>query len=312
MSTTILVDGNSVGYAEHYATKLKSGELETQAIFGFIQKARTWRTGYPTATPVVLWDGRAQWRFDLWPLYKSNRDNDPKKLKFKEAYVAQRPYIARALQHLGVRQMTAASHEADDMAGYLTAKLKVKPENRVILWTGDHDWIQLVDENVVWRDARDGTNYVTIKTLLDKTGYKTPMAFLEGKVLEGDTSDVIPGVGGLGEGTAPTFLAEWGSVHNFLKAVDAGTYTPAARKSKNAKTPHPEQNLASRAGRTTFLRNLKLMQLLSVKAPPPGDVKVINSKPNKDEFAKLAEELAFFSILRDLDNFFKPFELSHD
>lgn len=303
-----IVDGNSVGYAEHYATKLKSGELETQAVFGFIRKMRELKTGYPGCRPLVLWDGRAQWRFDLWPQYKSNRDNDPKKAKIKEAYVAQRPFIARAIEHLGIRQLTALDAEADDMAGHLTNRLAANPEVKVVLFTGDHDWIQLIRENVVWRDVKDPANLIKPANLLDKTGYKTPLAFLEGKCLQGDTSDVIPGVGGIGEGTAPQFLAQWGSVGSFLKAVDSGAYVPAKRKAKNAKTPHPEEFLASRDGRAAFLRNLKLMQLLNVAQPDPARVKVVPGALDRDKFAALCEELAFFSILKDLDNWLAPFE----
>jgi 5'-3' exonuclease len=308
MSTTILIDGNSVGYAEHYATTLKAGELQTQAVFGFIRRIRDLRTGYPDCIPVVLWDGRAEWRYQLCPTYKSNRDNDPKKAAIKEAYVAQRPYIARALEHLGVRQMTAATHEADDMAGYLVKKLTATQENRVVLLTGDRDWCQLVRPNVSVRDVRDPAWFLNERNFLDRMGYKTPMAFLEGKALQGDSSDVIPGVGGIGEKGAAEFLATWGSVGSFYKAVDSGQYTPASRASKTAKTLHPEQHLASREGREAFLRNLKMMQLLNVATPKPQDVRVIKGTPDKDKFAELCEELAFSSYLRDLDNFFTPFQ----
>lgn len=308
MPTTILVDGNSVGYAEHYATKLKSGDLETQAVFGYVRRMRDMRIGYPQCTPVVLWDGRADWRFELCPSYKSNRDDDPKKVAIKQAYQEQRPYIARALQHIGVRQMTAMTHEADDMAGYMTAKLTQNPANTVVLLTGDHDWHQLVRPGVQVRDVRDPAFFLTAKDFLNKTGYATPMAFLEGKALQGDSSDVIPGVGGIGETGAMEFLATWGSVFAFFRAVDSGAYTPQARKAKNAKTLHPEQMLASVEGRKAFLRNLKMMQLINVAPPKASDVSVVMGKPDKDKFAELCEELNFQSYLRDLDNFFKPFE----
>lgn len=311
MSTTILVDGNSVGYAQHYGTKLRSGELETQAIFGFVRKMREMRMGYRGCRIVVLWDGRAQWRFDLLPEYKSNRDSDPKKLAFKAAYVAQRPYIAKALEHLGVQQITGKHHEADDLAGYFTPKLLRKnPDNKIVLFSGDNDWIQLVQENVIWRDASPlrPDNIVKHTNLLDKKGYKTPLAFLEGKCLQGDTSDVISGVGGIAEAGAPVFLAEWGSVGNFFKAVDAGTYTPKVRKDPKAKTPHPEQALASPEGRALFLRNLKLMQLMRVEAPKREDLLNIPGHPDKQAFRELCEELSFSSIVREMDSFFEPFE----
>lgn len=308
-STTILVDGNSVGYAEHYATKLRSGELETQAIYGYIRRMRDMREGYPGCKVTVLWDGRAQWRYDLCPTYKSNRESDPKKIAIKKAYQEQKPYIARALACIGVTQTTCVTHEADDLGGYFSKALVERdPENKVILYTGDHDWFQLVRPGVVLRDARDPSFYLTDRDFAAKTGYATPLAFLEGKALQGDTSDVIPGVGGIGEKGAKEFLDRWGSVRNFYHDVDTDNYVPQARRDPNAKTLHPEQLLASREGRQAFQRNLKLMQLLRVAQPKPEDMRTIRSAPDKEKFAELCEELNFVSYLRDLDNFFKPFE----
>lgn len=310
MSTTILIDGNSVGYAEQYGTKLTNAGMETQAVFGFIRKMRDIKVGYPGATPMVLWDGRAKWRFDMWPLYKSNRDNDPKKAAIKKAYVAQRPYIARALECLGVRQVTSMNDEADDLAGYFVPLLTENPDNRVVLLTGDHDWMQLVRPGVTWVDARGGStlDYVSHETLLQKTGYKTPLAFLQGKCLHGDTSDVIPGVGGIGKDSAPGFLAQWDSnVHNFFKAVDSGKYTPQTRKGKTAKTPHPEERLASMEGRKTFLRNLKLMQLLNVRKPDPAGMRIVKGAVDPDKFGELCDELGFMSITSRIDEYIEPF-----
>lgn len=309
MSTTILVDGNSIGYTEHYATKLRSGTMETQAVFGFIRKMREMKVGYTGSTPIVLWDGRAQWRFDILPEYKGNRDSDAKKIAIKQAYAEQRPYMARALEHLGIRQMTAMDSEADDMAGYLVKKLTVDPNRRVILLTGDHDWYQLARENVIIRDNLDASKIVKHTNFLDKTGYKTPLAFLEGKALQGDSSDNIPGIEMLGDGTAQLLLAQWGSMHSFFKAVDSGAYKPKERASKTAKTVHPEQALASRAGRAAFLRNLKLMQLINVAPPNPATVKVITGKLDRTKFAEVCEELAFSSILNKLDEFLQPFSI---
>lgn len=299
MSKTILVDGNSIGYAAHYAVKLTAGGMETQAVFGFIKTMRELRVTYPDHKLMVLWDGRAQWRFDLNPDYKSNRDSDPKKLKVKEAYVAQRPYIARALNALGVRQMTVATHEADDMAGYLVAQLSQKPENEVVMISGDRDWIQLVRPNVIWRDLRDDTRIVTIDNLMDKTGYPTPYAYLEGKCLQGDSSDCISGVGGIGEKGAPEFIAEFGSVRKFWQRCDSGDFKP---------TKKAHLRLCSAEGRMIFGRNLRMMQLLKVATPAKDVVDIDPGRFDDEKFGELCEELAFSSILRNQGTFTKIFK----
>jgi DNA polymerase I len=303
----VIVDGNSLGYAAHGAMALKTGELETQAVFGVLKSAREIAVEYPDYAKIWLWDGRAQWRFDLLPEYKSNREDSIEKVAAKRQYEEQKPYIHRALSALGMRQITVTNKEADDMAGYLVGSLAPSYEH-IELITGDTDWLQLVRENVGWRDWRDDAKWITLKNFAARTGYATPLAYLEAKCLIGDSSDKIPPVGGIGKGTAPQFLETWGSLRHFFNAVDSGEYVPASRASKTAKSLHPEQQLASPAGRAAFARNLRLMQLIKQSKPDP--TKVINRPGafNKEALAEVCEELAFVSILRTLDKFVQPFQ----
>ncbi len=331
MKKTVLIDGNSIGYAAHYATKLTVGDLQTQAVFGFIKTLRDLKREYRGAEFTVLWDGKAQWRFDLMPEYKSNRDNDPKKAAIKEAYVQQRPYIMRALKHLGVRQLTVTTHEADDMAGYLVEQLSIDPEREIVMISGDRDWIQLVRPRVIWRDLREENRIVTIDNLMDKTGFKTPFGFLEGKCLQGDSSDCISGVGGIGEKGAPEFIAEFGSVRRFVDACERGRFKPTKKAHKNllGTSEFTREQWADKFegdpksdkqafdehmdkwegnGRTIFRRNFKMMQLLKVAPPESKDIQLDKGEFNKEKFSEVCAELSFVSILRNIDEFCGIFE----
>ena len=308
MSRLVLIDGNALGYQNQHGTKLHSGGMETQAVYGFLRSLREICNHYPKHTIVVLWDGRAQWRFDLHPEYKSNRDNDPKKVAVKEAYAKQRPFIQKAVKALGIAQVTYFNYEADDLAGYLVGKYMpmtgAREAQEIVLITGDRDWLQLVRPGVVWRDLRDDSRVITAENFYLKTGYKTPMAFLQGKCLQGDTSDVIPGVGGIGEKGAPEFLAEFGSVSEFWRRCASGEFAPKKKA---------HINLASEDGRKAFTRNMRLMNLL--KSPISTDTTIDANREaiypkttDKEAFAEVCEELSFVSILRDLDNFMSFFE----
>jgi len=295
----LLIDGNSIGYACQYATKLHSGGMETQAIFGFVKTMRELRVTYPDATPIVLWDGKAEWRFKLCPTYKSNRSNDPKKVAIKEAYAKQTPFIKDMLDPLGVRQMRVLTHEADDMAGYMVTELTKKPGNEIVLISGDQDWLQLVRPGVSWRDMRDDAKIINYANFFDKTAYKTPLAFLEGKCLQGDSSDVISGVGGIGEKGAVDLLATFGSVSNFWRQCADGTYTP---------TKKALVSLYEGEGRALYRRNVQMMQLLKVTKPAAEAVEVRKGAFDKDKFHDLCAELAFASITKNIDHFTQPFE----
>ena len=332
----LLIDGNSIGHAAHRSTKLHSGGMETQAVFGFLRTMQKLRLEYRDYVPMVLWDGKAQWRFDLHPPYKSNRDNDAKKKEERESYKKQRPYISKALSALGVRQLTCMSMEADDLAGHFVEKLSAKPDNKIVLISGDQDWLQLVRKNVSWRDMRDDAKVIDAKNFYEKTGCKTPFAFLETKILTGDTSDVISGVGGIGEKGAPEFIAEFGSVREFWRRCDSGEFTPTVAAHKRllgtspftkeewiAQQVSPAKTLSEKErqkldkawadawpgqGRSIYKRNFQLMQLLKVNQPKPEDIVLDKGKFDSDLFAEICGELAFVSLLRKLDEFTQFFK----
>lgn len=290
----LIIDGNSLGHAAHNATKLTVGEMQTQAIFGMVKSCKLLAENYAGWQQLVLWDGKAEWRKALHPDYKANRKaKDEKQEAHKEAYKAQSPFVRKALQLLGIRQMLVTSLEADDMAGILVKRAA----GNIVLVSGDRDWLQLVRPNVMWfdpiRDYKVGHGNFT-----EFTGYFTPREFLEGKALMGDTSDNIPGVGGIGEKGAPEFMAQFKSVDNFFKQVDDGTFVPKKKA---------HQNLATEEGRAAFARNLRLMNLLEVPNPVKEDMQVIPATYNEANFRLLCEKLAFMSILRDFDNFMTPF-----
>ncbi|MPQ56345.1 5'-3' exonuclease H3TH domain-containing protein [Duganella sp. FT27W] len=333
---TLLIDGNSIGYAAQQATKLISGGMETQAAFGMIRELRSLRQVHPEYTPFVLWDGRAQWRFDLYPPYKGSRNSTPEQVAMKESYKRQRPYIARLLRHLGVRQLTVTSAEADDMGGYFAKLLSSAPGSKVGLITGDEDWMQLVraatatSGEVWWKDPRSDGKFTNHKNFYDKTGCRTPFAFLETKILMGDGSDEITGVGGIGEKGAPEFIAEFGSVREFWRRCDAGEFVPRLKAHKRLyegicpldidqwMTNYPGDPADAKAlkkykdswpgqGRLIYKRNFQLMQLLKVPAPAKADVQLDAGKFDKEAFAEVCQELAFASILKNLDEFTNTF-----
>jgi DNA polymerase-1 len=306
----LLIDGNSIAHANHNATALTVGDFQTQAIFGFLKSLRLLMSStIGHKEPIVLWDGKAQWRIDMHPGYKGNRAPlDAKQEAHRAAFKRQTPFIEKAVSMLGVRQVRSPLLEADDLAGFYT-RLMTSKGMKVTLVSGDRDWLSLVDENVSWFDPiRD--RKVTHENFLEFTGYFTTGAFVQGKALQGDNSDNIDGIAGMGEKGAALFLAQWKDVNEFFRQVDAGTYTPKKRASKTATSLHPEQILASPEGRAKFERNIKLMDLRLSRTPEPGEVIATKPTPNPEAFLHLCERLAFMSILRERHAFLREFGLA--
>lgn len=281
-----IVDGNAVGYAAHYAMQLKAGNQDTAAIFGVVRTVIDAKQRHPQSKIIVLWDGKAQWRYDRCPTYKANRkSDDPKRQKIHESYAKQRPFMFEILKSMGVSQFRCTTHEADDLAAIFVKK--AQPDDFITLLTSDRDWLQLVRHNVIWVSARD-KSIVTSRNFQEVTGYRTPEAFLDGKCLMGDSSDNVCGVGGFGEKGTPAFMTAYASVNNFLQAVDAGVIKP---------TKKIHQRLASPEGREIYNRNYEVMQLLDPK--PIDKANLISTGPadkNADAFIEYCGQFAFQSL----------------
>lgn len=296
MASTIIFDGNAVSHRFHNTPALSVGGMEVQAIFGFIRAIHVVSKQYPGWDMLALWDGRAQFRYDLYPEYKANRATpDAKQQASRESLNKQRPFIKKGLQLLGVRQAMHSALEADDLAGYFAPRLAAAG-NDVVLVTGDQDWLQLVGPRVQWYDPiRD--RRVTHTNFFEETGYMTPEAFLQGKALMGDTSDGITGVPKIGEKKAAEILAQFETVDNFFVDVDHGGFTPKYVIHKN---------LASEEGRAIFRRNMQLMDLRNRSSMPPGDMNITKPAFSRQNFEFFCSKLAFRSILKDLDGFLQP------
>ena len=300
MSALCLIDGNSIGFAAQSSPKLTVGDREVQALFGFLKSTRVILSTYRDRSPVVLWDGKS-WRFEHFAGYKAKRSEDPKAVKEKEVYKTMKPFIARALKSLGVPQVMALNYEADDLAGLMTVKARGRGDT-VVLISGDKDWLQLVEPGVLWHDTiRD--RQVSFRNFHTTTGYVDGRAFAQGKALMGDTSDCIPGVGGIGEKAAPILLEKFGSIEKFWEAYEQPGFELPEELARYRK------KLADfvQEGKSKFAFNMLLMDLKTDQRPAPVKMTLTKGAYDPAAFTALCDEFAFHSILRDFDNWTRPF-----
>lgn len=303
MSGVVLIDLNNIGYrAQQAGRPLVVGDMQVHAIYGVLRSVRMIVSNFSVYEPIVLYDG-VSWRKSFYEGYKANRNEvrtkaDERKIADRKSYHRQRPYITKALLHLGVRQASASNLEADDLAALMVRKL-APTGRRVLLVTADRDWLQLVRHGVSWFDPINNLK-ITNSTFTEKTGFANTRALLEAKALSGDTADEIPGVGAIGEKGAAELLAAFGSVGSFLNQYADGTLTDVPSKYKSFAESDEKQ--------IAFRRNMQLMDLNDPRIPEPYNYKLIHRPMNKPALEELFEELAFRSILKDLDSWCEPFE----
>ena len=300
----IAIDANSLGYYHHNGARLRAGKKEVQAIFGFIRALSDYCARYPNHMVVVLWDGHAQWRYDLLPEtadhcgYKGGRDDDPKQAAMRQAYREIRPEIQEACRLLGIRQISCPTAEADDLAKLLIDQSEKKGCHNVVV-TGDGDWLQLVSNLTELYNIRT-TDRVRLSNFKALTGYESPRAFVEGKCLMGDTSDKVPGVGKIGEARAAEVLAEFGSIANLLKR---------GRSEDISKWPKYLRDFVTDAkgGLAILKRNLKLMDLSRTVRPDPNSIVVDHGTPDLAALRAFFEERRFESFLLGFHGFVRVF-----
>ena len=237
---------------------------------------------------VACWDEnwRPQWRVDLLPSYKEHRvaravADGPDIEEVPGALEAQIPLIREVLSLAGIAVVGVADHEADDVIGSYAAQASMP----VDVVTGDRDLFQVIDDAAGVRVLYTAGGMKNLKIMDDDAvvaKYRVlPEQYADYATLRGDSSDGLPGVSGIGEKTASSLLAEFGSLESLLQAAqDAdGGVSSAVR----AKLAGAREYLEAAPTVVRIVRGLEVPSLAEAGArlQPPG----------KDARARL-EELA--------------------
>ncbi|MBT2597110.1 5'-3' exonuclease [Arthrobacter sp. ISL-72] len=198
------------------------------AVRGLLDMIARLTTDYGATHLVACWDDdwRPQWRVDLLPSYKSHRVAEvvagaPDVEVVPDALEAQLPMIRRVLYLAGIAVVGAAEHEADDVVGTYASHARLP----VDVVTGDRDLFQVVDDarqvRVIYT-ARGMKNLEVITDVVVVGKYRVlPQQYADYATLRGDASDGLPGVAGIGEKTAASLLAEYGTLDGLLAAASA-------------------------------------------------------------------------------------------
>lgn len=291
----LLIDVNGLGYAAMYQpnlAKLEHQGFSTAALHGALMSVFMRMGELPKATPLVIWDGRAQWRHDMYPGYKANRKDDESKKAIRDAYALQVPWIQLILNRLGIPQVRCASAEADDIAGVLCRELDSSWS--IELNSKDTDWYQALAENVTWYSPTSRKR-VTLQSLadpnngLDDGHFVDTWEYLQAKALAGDTSDAIDGVQGVGLKTAVKIMrASGGSLESFWASVDGGKQPSGVVASRVAE---PES-------RAIFERNIKLMDWRHAPGLDAQKMALTACKtPDWDDVQGLCEQFGLSRVL---------------
>ena len=155
---------------------------------------------------------------------------------------AQFPVLKNLLSLLGYKIVECEGWEADDILGTLAFECR-KNGDECFIATGDRDSLQLAHGGVKVLLARTKMGQAVNdlydeKAIFEEYGV-TPEQLIQVKALQGDSSDNIPGVQGVGPKTALDLIAKYGSVDYIYENLDSleikeGVRAKLARDKENA------------------------------------------------------------------------------
>lgn len=214
----MLIDGSSLIYRAFFALPNLSNNdgVMTNGVYGFLTMYKNAFDKYKPEYVLVAFDRSSKtFRNDEYADYKANRDKTPNELSYQFGI------LKDVLDSMGVRYTDLDGFEADDIVGTY-AKMAKEAGDRAVLITGDRDYLQLVDEDILVYLTKKGvsdTIEYTVEKIKEEYGV-TPKQLIDVKGLMGDKSDNIPGVDGIGEKRALTFIKKYGSIENLYDNLD--------------------------------------------------------------------------------------------
>ncbi len=225
MEKLVLIDGNSIMNRAFYGimgSKMlttKDGKY-TNAVYGFLAILFKILEDIKPEYLAVAFDLKGPTkRHKLYDGYKANRHGMPEEL------AEQMPVIKEVLKAMNIDIIEKEGYEGDDILGTL-AKYGEKQGLEVTILSGDRDTFQLASDNITIRIPRTKagkteTEDYNRKKVLEEYGLE-PEQLIEVKALQGDTSDNIPGVPGIGPKTAISLIQRYHTVKELYEKIEKG------------------------------------------------------------------------------------------
>ena len=215
MKKILLIDGSSLIFRAFYAIKnltTKDGVF-VNGVYGFLNMYyKALELTNPTHVFVAFDKGSKTFRHTEYSDYKGTRDKAPNEITYQFGI------LKDLLSSMNVNYLELDEYEADDILGTI-AKMAQKEGFEVDIFTGDRDYLQLVDDNIFVYLTKKGISEIKLmdnNAILEDFGI-SPKQLIEVKALQGDSSDNIPGVKGVGEKTALKLIQEYGNLENLYE-----------------------------------------------------------------------------------------------
>ena len=238
LNNLLIIDANNLSY--RWLQRPNYGSFGSD----FVRTVQSLAKSYEAARTIVCFDfGKSYYRMDMHEEYKGTRKKpqDEDEIKKYEDFFA---VLNDLPDQLDEEVLKFRGVEADDILAWITQNVSERYDHTWVV-SSDRDLWQLVDDNVSIFNIF-GRKEVTINTLKDDFEV-TPSEYMLSRIIEGDKSDNIIGIEGIGPKRAQGLAREYKTLDSLLEAL------PIKGKSKYI------TNL--NAGADMLIRNEKLINL---------------------------------------------------
>lgn len=274
-----LLDAYALIYRAHFAftknPRINSKGHNTSVPFGFTNTLLEVLTKQkPTHIAVAFDTAKPTFRDEIFKEYKANRQETPEDIRYGI------PKVKEIIQGFNIPIIELDGYEADDIIGTLAYQANTKGFD-VYMMTPDKDFGQLVTENVhLYKPAYMG-NAVDVmgpKEVCEKWDIENVSQVMDMLGLQGDASDNIPGIPGIGPKTASTLLKKYGNIEGII----ANSHELKGKQKELVET-YGEQALLS-----------KKLATIIIDVPVKFDEQDLEyNGPNEEVLKPIFEELEF-------------------
>lgn len=296
--TLMLIDGSSLIFRAFFALPnlTNNDGVMTNGVYGFLTMYQNAFDKYNPDSVLVAFDRSSKtFRHEEFKDYKATRDKMPSELSYQFGI------LKDILDSMKVAYTDLDGFEADDIVGTY-ADMGQDAGYEVVIITGDRDYLQLVDEHI--------TVYLTKKGISDMVEYNlstikeeyglTPQQLIDVKGLQGDKSDNIPGVDGIGPKKAVGYIQKYGSIEGLYEHIDE----ISGKKTKQ--TLIDSESIAYMSKKIgTIVKNAPVEIALSDLQLTDPDYPTLKEKFSKYNFNKFLEKIEGHVDLADTDREFE-------
>jgi 5'-3' exonuclease len=192
--TIILLDAKNAMFRFGWAFKNLKAEdgTFTGASYGILKLLMRLKRKYPDGKFVMVWDGAGKsWRHKFWEGYKANRVKEGPIAEGVVRILAQIPTVAKMTAMMGIPQLNIPCVEGDDAIGLLAHRIINDKQHKVVVYSSDKDFIQLMSLGVKCiQDADVPVNLGWVNLKFRCAPEKVVLV----RAIAGDKSDGIPGI----------------------------------------------------------------------------------------------------------------------